>query len=114
MRRRSGIDGSTASQQIAYYVSNAHPTTQKEADELFDAIRRHWLVEVIHHYKDVTLAEDGMKTKNQAISRLMSNLRTLTINLLKRSKPQNMAAQIDTFTDNFQTLIQFMTQQVIL
>lgn len=114
MRRRSGLDGTPASRETCYYVSNARPTTQAEADELFDAIRRHWLVEVMHHYRDVTLAEDGMRTKSQAITRLMGDLRTLTINLLKRTKPQNMAAQIDRFADNFHTLIQFMTQQLIL
>lgn len=113
-RSRKRLDGSQISQETCYYVTNACPTNQAEADELFDAIRRHWLVEVMHYYRDVTLAEDGLKTKSQAISRLVSNLRTLTINLLKRIKPKNMAAQIDEFADNFNTLIQFMTQQLIL
>ena len=88
--------------------------TQAEAEELFDAIRQHWLVEVTHHYRDVTLGEDGLKTKSQAVSRLMSGLRTLAVNLLKRLRPKNMAAQIDEFADNFNTLIQFMNQQMVL
>ena len=113
-RKRKGLDGKQISQETSYYVSNANPASQAEAEELFDAIRQHWLVEVMHHYRDVTLAEDGLRTKIQGVSRLMSSLRTLTINLLKRLNPKNMAAQIDEFADNFNILIQFMTQQMVL
>ncbi|MBB5284256.1 putative transposase YbfD/YdcC [Rhabdobacter roseus] len=113
-RTRNSLEGKPISQQTQYYVSNARPADQKEAEELFDAIRRHWLLEVTHHYRDVTLAEDDLKTKSQPVSKIMSSLRTLTVNLLKRMKPKNMAAQIDKFADNFNALIQFMTQQVVL
>ena len=113
-RSRKGLDGSPRSQETCYYVSNARPANQAEAEELFDAIRRHWLLEVTQHYRDVTLAEDGMKTKSQPVSRLVSGLRTVAVNLLKRLKPKNMAAQIDEFADNFNALIQFMTQQMVL
>jgi len=111
-RIRKGLDGSPVSIKTCYYISNAHPATQ--AEELFDAIRRHWLVEVNHYYRDVTLAEDDLRTKSQTVSQIMSNLRTLVVNLLKRLKPKNMAAQIDGFADDFNTLIQFMTQQMVL
>jgi hypothetical protein len=60
------------------------------------------------------LAEDDLRTKSQTVSQIMSNLRTLVVNLLKRLKPKNMAAQIDGFADDFNTLIQFMTQQMVL
>lgn len=113
-RSRKGLDGKRISQETRYYVSNANPANQAEAEELFDAIRQHWFVEVMHHYRDVTLAEDSLRTKNQGVCRLMSSLRTLTINLLKRLKAKNMAAQIDEFADNFNILIQFMTQQMVL
>jgi len=68
----------------------------------------------MHYVRDVTLAEDALRTGIQAVSRLMSSLRTLTINLLRRAKPKNMAAQLDTFADNFHSLIEFMTQQLVL
>ena len=68
----------------------------------------------MHYQRDVILSEDALKTGNASVSRLMSRLRTLTINLLKRVKSVNMAAQIDNFADKFQTLIQFMTQQMVL
>ena len=118
-RSRRSLDGSPGSQETSYYVSNARPATQAEAEELFDAIRRHWLVEparraVDHHYRDVTIAEDALRTRSNTVSRLMSSLRTMAVKMLKRLKPKNMVAQIEAFADNFNTLIQFMTQQLVL
>ena len=113
-RIRQGLDGSGRTEEMSYFLSNTQPSNQTEADELFDAIRQHWRIEAMHYGRDVTLAEDTLRTSNQAISRLMSGLRTLTINLLRRAKLRNMAAQIDEFADKFYTLIQFMTQQMVL
>lgn len=102
------------SEEVGYFLSNWQPTTQPEADELFDAIRHHWSIEVMHHVRDVTLEEDAFRSGSQAIHRFMSSLRTLTINLLKRERVKNMAAQIEGFIDSFDTLIQFMTEQLVL
>lgn len=113
-RSRQNLEGSQISQETCCYVSNALPADQAGADELFDAIRGHWLIEVMHHQRDVTLAEDEMRTEIQSVSRIMSSLRTLAVNLLKRLKPKNMAAQIDEFADRFSLLIQFMTHQLVL
>lgn len=113
-RSRNKLGGDLTSQETCYYISNDWPANQTEADELFDAIRGHWLVEVMHHQRDVTLAEDKMRTSSQPVNRIMSSLRTMTLNLLKRLNPKNMAAQIDEFADCFQILIQFLTQQMVL
>lgn len=113
-RSRKSLDGKQISHETRYYVSNARPADQAEAEELFDAIRQHWLIEVTHHHRDVTLAEDELRTKSQAVSRLMCSLRTLAVNLLKKLKPKNMAAQIDEFADNFDILIKYMNQQMVL
>jgi len=114
VRNRQGLTGDTPTQEVSYFVSNSQPTTQPEADELFAALRHHWRIEVMHHRRDVTLAEDKLRTGKQAVSRLMSSLRSLVINLLRRIKPKNMAAQLEYFADKFQTLIQFMTQEMVL
>lgn len=113
-RSRMKLNKSQQSEETCYYVSNARPAGQAGAEELFDAIRGHWLVEVMHHQRDVTLAEDKLRTEIQPVSRVISSLRTLAVNLLRRLKPKNMAAQIDEFADRFQLLIQFMTQQMVL
>lgn len=113
-RIRQSLDGTLLSEEESYFLSNSRPTTQAEADELFDAIRCHWRIEVMHHVRDVTLAEDAFRSGSQAVNRLMSSFRTLTVNLLKRKKVKNMVAQIEGFMDTFDTLIQFMTQQLVL
>ena len=104
----------TVSEQVSYYVSNHKPVDQTQADELFDAIRGHWGVEVMHHKRDVSLSEDNLRTGKVAVSRLFGSLRTLVISLLDGLKVKNMAAQIDLFSDKFTTLIQFLTQQMVL
>ncbi|WP_139361631.1 ISAs1 family transposase [Spirosoma sp. 209] len=109
-RHQAGID----SEETSYFVSNAQPTSQSEAAELFDAIRQHWCVEVMHHQRDVTLAEDELRSSQAAISRVLSSLRTLVINLLEKLNVKNMVAQFDTFADKFPALIQFFTQQMVL
>ncbi|WP_041341303.1 ISAs1 family transposase [Runella slithyformis] len=101
-RIRQNLDGTQLTEEVSYFISN------------FDALRQHWRIEVMQYQRDVILSEDALRTGNASVSRLMSSLRTLTINLLKRTKSGNMAAQIDNFADKFQTLIQFMTQQLVL
>lgn len=102
------------SEQVSYFVSNQQPGRQQDADELFDAIRQHWTIEVMHHKRDVTLSEDDLRTGQASISRLMGSLRTLVVNLLEKANTRNMAAQMDSFADKFHTLIQFLTQQMVL
>ncbi|WP_161492807.1 hypothetical protein, partial [Spirosoma sp. 209] len=67
-----------------------------------------------HHQRDVTLAEDELRSSQAAISRVLSSLRTLVINLLEKLNVKNMVAQFDTFADKFPALIQFFTQQMVL
>ena len=109
-RERLGV----VSEEVSYYVSNHKPINQAQADELFDAIRGHWCVEVMHHKRDVSLSEDDLRTGKTEVSRLVSSLRTLVISLLEGMKVKNMAAQIELFADKFTTLIQFLTQQMVL
>ena len=102
------------SEELSYYVSNQAVSNQAQADELFDAIRGHWVVEVMHHKREVSLSEDALQTGKVAVSRMTGSLRTLVVNLLESLKVKNMAAQLDTFADDFTILIQFLTQQMVL
>lgn len=68
----------------------------------------------MHHQRDVTLAEDDLRTGIAAVSRLLGSLRTLVMNLLTGMNVKNIAAQLDTFADKFSTLIPFFTQQMVL
>jgi len=96
-----GLREEAPTQEVSYFVSNCRPTSQREADELFDALRHHWQIEVMHHRRDVTLAEDALRTGNQSINRLMSSLRTLVINLLGRIKPKIWLLNWKTLRINF-------------
>ena len=109
-REKSGV----LSEEVSYYLSNHPPMNQAQADELFEAVGGHRGVEVMHHKRDVSLSEDNLRTGKAAVSRLVGSLRTLVINLLESMKVKNMAAQLDTFADKFTTLIQFLTQQMVL
>lgn len=112
--KRQGLRGESASEETSYFVSNSEPANQCQADELFDAIRQHWRIEAMHHLRDVTFLEDALRTGKQAVSRLISSLRTLVINLLRRNESRNMSAQLEDFANRFPTLLQFMTQQKVL
>ena len=109
-RAKSGV----MSEGLSYYVSNQAVSNQAQADELFDSIRGHWVVEVMHHKREVSLSEAALRTGKVAVSRMTGSLRTLVVNLLESLKVKNMAAQLDTFADDFTTLIQFLTQQMVL
>ena len=113
-RVRRKLDGSHPAEEISYFLSNYGVQSQQQADELFDAIRGHWHVEVMHYQRDVTLREDSLRSSNNTLSRTMSGLRTLVYNLLKRTMAKNMAAKIDQFADDFNSLIEFMTQYRVL
>ena len=109
-RKKSGV----VSEELRYYVSNQVVGDQEQANELFDAVRGHWRIEVMHHKRDVTLSEDDLRSSKVEVSRLLSSFRTLVINLLERMSVKNMAAQLELFADKFTTLIQFLTQQMVL
>ncbi|MBC3789214.1 putative transposase YbfD/YdcC [Spirosoma sp. LMG 31448] len=103
-RQQAGV----VSKELSYFVSNNRPTSSSEAEELFNAIRQHWAIEVMHHKRDVTLSEDDLQTGSRAVSRLMGSLRTLVINLLERLKVKNMAAQLDNFAGMFNEVCHFL------
>lgn len=106
--------GQVVSEEVSYYISNQSVVNQATANELFTAIRGHWGIEVMHYKRDVILSEDDLRTNKAGVSRLTGSLRTLAISLLERLTVKNMAAQLDTFADKFATLIQFLTQQMVL
>lgn len=52
------------SRDVNYYLSNS-----SQSKDIFNAIRRHWSVEVNNHLRDVTLNEDHMKSKKRKYKR---------------------------------------------
>lgn len=110
IREKSGV----ISKEVGYYVINQPVGNQAQTDELFDTIRGRWAIEVMHNKRDVSLSEDDLRTGNVTVSHITGSLRTLIMNLLQSMNVKNMAAQLDTVADKFVTLIQVLTQQMVL
>jgi len=101
------------SQEVSYYISNARIKDENDKD-LFRAVRGHWNVETNNYIRDVTLKEDGLRTKEPAISKVMASCRTLTLNLLNKLKLKNRKAKLEEFADNFETLLIWLSEVKIL
>ena len=93
------------SKSTDFYISNVCPVQE---DDCFQAIRQHWSVEVNNHIRDVTLKEDGLKTKIKPVTKIMAGLRTIITKVLSKFKNQNMTALLELFQDNFQELIRVL------
>ena len=98
------------SSEISYYITNQKITITKNDFELFDAIRRHWNVEVNNYIRDVTLKEDQLKTKEPLIARNLAICRTLLLNLLYQLKLKNIKAKLEEFAHDFQILINWLKE----
>lgn len=100
-RIRKGLKGNRLTHDTSFYLSNQKAERSKE---LFGAIRGHWRVETNHHYRDVTLKEDKLRTKFNAISKVAAVCRTVVLAILKPNKNFNSAARIQEFADVPSTL----------
>jgi len=69
-------------------------------EELFTAIREHWHVESNNYIRDVTFKEDYVKTKNKNQGQILSLLRTVAINIIRKTNPKNFKEAIDSFCDS--------------
>ncbi|WP_461137414.1 ISAs1 family transposase, partial [Spirosoma terrae] len=96
-RNRQPLAGGVITEEISYYLSNRAVVTEADWVEVCGAVRGHWRIETMHYRRDVVLSEDTLRTAMSQVSRVVSCLRTLTMNLLHRLKPKNMAAQLDHF-----------------
>jgi len=113
-RSRQALTGGPVSEEISYYLSNVPVDRAVDGADLCGAIRGHWRVETMHYRRDVVLSEDALRSGKREVNRLVSSIRTLTMNLLHRLKAKNMAAQLDEFADNFPSLLRFMKLEAVL
>ena len=102
-RTRIVLKTNRSSEETSYYISNGE---SENALEYFKAVRNHWAVEVNNHYRDVSLREDQLRTKETAITKMLASIRTLALELFRRWKPKNLVAQMERFQDNFEELIE--------
>jgi len=101
IREREELKSEKKSFETSYYVTNE----AGNYEEISEAIRKHWQVETANHIRDVTLKEDRMRSKKKNISRIMGEVRTLTTIILNKTNCQNKKAQLEKFSDDFDSLI---------
>ena len=80
------------------------------AEELVQAIWRHWGVESNNWNRDVTFNEDRNKTKAGNQSQIIALLRGLSIELIRKTSPKNFQATIDIFADSVSKLESLLKQ----
>ncbi len=94
-RWRFDLTGVEQSCQVCYSISNGG---FDKNEDYFSAIREHWSVETNNH----------IRTKEKAVTGVLSVCRTLIIKLLKKTKTKNMLAQIQLFQDKFSKLLHWL------
>ena len=88
-------------EETAYYISNhaLSPDPHGQAMVLTGAIRQHWHVESDNWIRDVTLAEDHVKTQSANQAQVMGCLRSLALRLLRRFNVNNFQEALEDFAD---------------
>lgn len=100
--------------ETSYYISNSKlkPHGEKAlVQELAKAIRLHWGVESNNWIRDCTFNEDHIKTKAGNQAQVMALLRSLAIELIRKSATKNFRATIEKFMDSVHSL-EVMLRQV--
>lgn len=80
-RERYNTKTKRQSCETAYWVSNQKLDGQK-FDELVEAARRHWAVEVHHYIRDVQMGEDKMVTRDAKEAKVIAGFITTATNML--------------------------------
>ncbi|BAJ28063.1 putative transposase [Kitasatospora setae KM-6054] len=80
-------------------IKSVYAVTSLTADQATPAqlarlIRDHWTVEVLHHVRDTTLAEDASQLRTGSAPRAMATLRNPAIGALKRTGVTNITAAL--------------------
>lgn len=99
--------------ETSYYISNSILEANGEkvlVQELAKAIRLHWGVESNNWIRDCTFNEDHIKTKAGNQSQVMALLRSLAIELIRKSAPKNFRATIERFMDSVLSLETMLIQ----
>jgi len=94
--------------QIAYFLSNKNVQHQDDAMDLFQAVRKHWQVEVANNARDCILKEDKLRCIYTETNRTLALCRTLAIKLLKQAETTNKCELMEYFADHFDQCIHFL------
>jgi len=80
---------------VTVYALTSLTFAQASPARLADLIRGHWTIENgLHWVRDVTFAEDASQLRTATGPQVMACLRNLTIGVLSRAGPVNLAAAL--------------------
>jgi predicted transposase YbfD/YdcC len=77
---------------VTVYAVTSLTVTQASPGQLAEWIRGHWLIEALHHIRDVTYREDASQVRTRNGPRVMATLRNLAIAILKMAGAASIAA----------------------
>jgi len=97
----------------SYYVSNqtVGQDNIESAEDLTQAIQKHWGVESNNWIRDVTFNEDKIKVKAGNQGQIMGRLRGLAIELIRKTGIKNFQAAVERFIDS-PSALELMLRQV--
>lgn len=107
-RKRKIVITGNQTHDFSYFLSNMKTKNVQVAEELFDAIRNHWQVEVNNNVRDCSLKEDKLRCIDTRAGRVIASCRTLVIKLLNQADVKNKCAQLDYFADHFSKLLPWL------
>jgi predicted transposase YbfD/YdcC len=81
-RRRLNLATGRWSTVTVYAITNLTAAQARPAD-LADWLRGHWAIEILHHIRDTTYAEDASRLRTGSAPRVMATLRNTAISLLR-------------------------------
>lgn len=81
-RRRLNLATGRWSTVTVYAITNLTAAQASPAD-LADWLRGHWAIEILHHIRDTTYAEDASRLRTGNAPRVMATLRNTAISLLR-------------------------------
>jgi predicted transposase YbfD/YdcC len=87
--------------ETSLYISNAAVADdpKRPLEELSAAVRPHWQVEANHYVRDVTLGEDGVKTRAGNQAQVLARLRGCALALLRKASCGHLKAMIERLAD---------------
>ena len=98
IRRRRFVKGNW-SEEVAYGITSLSAKEATAAD-LLSWVRKHWVIESLHHVRDVTFLEDRCRTRSRNLAQSLAAGRNLAITILRRLGYKEMPEGLEDFAED--------------
>ena len=98
--------------ETSYYICNKsiNSSPLHTSSALISAVRNHWGVESNNWVLDVTFNEDNIKIKGGNQAQVLGRLRSLSVDLMRRSGVTKIKEAIENYADSNPTLLKMLKQ----